>query len=59
MLTCASAGTIPEVNYVILDSKFQYVKTAEREPGSAEEFEVCVEQAKKGGMAAKKGKTAV
>jgi hypothetical protein len=42
-----------------MDSKFQYVKTAEREPGSAEEYEVCTEKAKKGGKAAKKGKTTV
>ena len=42
-----SAGAMPEVNYVILDSKFNYVKTAEREPGSAEEYEVCIENPQK------------
>ncbi|KAL5373741.1 hypothetical protein DPSP01_012485 [Paraphaeosphaeria sporulosa] len=54
-------GMMPELNYVILDRKYNYVKTAEREPGSAEEFDICVENPKKGGKATKgmttKGKT--
>lgn len=52
MLIRNLAGVHPEVNYIILDRKFNYVKTAEREPGSAEEFEVCVEKPQK-----KSGKT--
>lgn len=52
-----------EVNYLILDAKYNYVKTVEREPGSAEFYELCIEkQAAKGGKAAgrksTKGKTA-
>jgi hypothetical protein len=41
-----------EVNYIILDAKYNYVKTVERAPGAAEEYEVCAEQPKaKGGKA--------
>lgn len=52
-----------EVNYIVLDAKYNYVKTVEREPGSAEFYETCVEKtAAKGGKAtggkATKGKTA-
>lgn len=38
------AGMMTEVNYIILDAKYNYVKTVEREPGSAEEYELCVEK---------------
>jgi hypothetical protein len=41
-----------EVNYIILDAKYNYVKTVEREPGSAEFYEMCIEKAgAKGGKA--------
>jgi hypothetical protein len=47
-----TAGTMVEVNYIILDAKYNYVKTVERAPGAAEEYEVCAEQPKaKGGKA--------
>lgn len=57
MLTLTPAGMMPELQYVILDRKYNYIKTVEREPGSAEEFDICVENPKKGGTAAKGGKT--
>lgn len=44
-LTCGPAGVFPDVNYIILDSKFNYVKTTERKPGSAEEHQICAETA--------------
>ena len=52
-----------EVNYIILDAQYNYVKTVEREPGSAEEYEVCVEKpgatgGKATGGKAPKGKVA-
>ncbi|KAF2447982.1 hypothetical protein P171DRAFT_471114 [Karstenula rhodostoma CBS 690.94] len=44
-------GVFPDVSYIILDSKFNYVKTTERKPGSAEEYQICAgnPQSKKGG----------
>ncbi|KAJ4286334.1 hypothetical protein N0V90_013368 [Kalmusia sp. IMI 367209] len=55
-------GMMTEVNYIILDAKYNYVKTVEREPGSAEFYETCIEKlGAKGGKAtggkATKGKT--
>lgn len=56
-LILTPAGMMPELHYVVLDHKDNYIKTVEREPGSAEEFDICVENPKKSGTAAKGGKT--
>jgi hypothetical protein len=56
MLTPTLAGKMPGLQYVILDRKYNYIKTVEREPGSAEEYDICVENPKKGGKGAKGGK---
>jgi hypothetical protein len=50
-LTYSPASVFPEVNYIILDSEFNYVKTTEKKPGSAEEYRICAEnsQSKNGG----------
>jgi hypothetical protein len=54
-LTCSPAGAFPEVSYIVLDSKFNYVKTTLRKLGSLEEYEICTEN-KKGKTKAKAGK---
>lgn len=53
MLIRNPAGMMPQLQYVILDRKYNYIKTVEREPGSGEEFDICVENPKKGGKATK------
>ena len=47
-----------EVNYIILDAKYNYVKTVEREPGSVESYETCIEKPGAKGGKTTKGKAA-
>jgi hypothetical protein len=57
ILMYITAGAAVETNYVILNAKYNYVKTVDRDPGSVQFYKTCIEKGRAKGGRATGGKT--